>query len=385
MSDKDTFQPPLQAETEPASSLCATCGMASGFHWIGWKPSDGCWPLKNPFSREPASPQPAQPEGNGLELALMQATNLLVRHKDEGGLDCPNTEQNCGYCTSCQLNLWLHYRNAAKSSVIAPIQSEILPCPCCGGVSNFGNDGDGGEFIECSKCHLTTNLQYALKEDAKPHLVERWNRRSAVAQPAQKQGAELLESVAVFIEGCYAGLEPNIVHIANRDYYLSVVRGLIRWNASRSEPKAQKRAEGEFDWGSRCVECGLLMAGGQLRHCEHGGFCSWRVPPALRIELRSALQKISEYEELLKEANSELAKSTEAMGRIAALSPAPEAKLLDAINWAMGCGEDGFEKPDGCPAYWWRTELAKRAGLQYDPDSQAYRQREKEKTGESIA
>lgn len=40
-------------------------------------------------------------------------------------------------------------------------------------------------------------------------------------------------------------------------------------------------------------------------------------------------------------------------------------RYLSAINWALGADEFP-ERQKGQGAYWWRTELAKRAGLQWN-------------------
>lgn len=49
--------------------------------------------------------------------------------------------------------------------------------------------------------------------------------------------------------------------------------------------------------------------------------------------------------------------------------PTPSAateQVMAAVNWAMGCSDDDFVKPENAPTYWWRSELAKRAGIIYD-------------------
>jgi hypothetical protein len=57
----------------------------------------------------------------------------------------------------------------------------LLPCPCCGARAEL-QDADmpgyeGGQFIECSGCRLTTPVRFSCKEDARPLLAEAWNRR----------------------------------------------------------------------------------------------------------------------------------------------------------------------------------------------------------------
>lgn len=44
----------------------------------------------------------------------------------------------------------------------------------------------------------------------------------------------------------------------------------------------------------------------------------------------------------------------------------PAEQVMAAVNWAMGCSDDDFVKPENAPTYWWRRELAKRAGIIYD-------------------
>lgn len=48
------------------------------------------------------------------------------------------------------------------------------------------------------------------------------------------------------------------------------------------------------------------------------------------------------------------------------------ARLLDALNWALGCGGDFRERRPGEGPLYWRRELADRAGLRYDPDAKRY-------------
>lgn len=54
----------------------------------------------------------------------------------------------------------------------------LLPCPFCGGPAEMGETDDSANFIECHKCGASSNLQYSLKEDGRPDLVARWNKRT---------------------------------------------------------------------------------------------------------------------------------------------------------------------------------------------------------------
>ena len=72
---------------------------------------------------------------------------------------------------------------------------KLKPCPFCGSAARFGvvpvkrkyaahedckiNHDHGGEFIECSNngCAASTMLIFPTMADAKPLLIEKWNRR----------------------------------------------------------------------------------------------------------------------------------------------------------------------------------------------------------------
>lgn len=47
-------------------------------------------------------------------------------------------------------------------------------------------------------------------------------------------------------------------------------------------------------------------------------------------------------------------------------------RLLGAINWAMGCNGMFQRHPSEKAPYWWRTELAARAGIEYDAELGSY-------------
>ena len=79
----------------------------------------------------------------------------------------------------------------AGSVVVA--RGKLLPFPCCGGDAEFAKEEGGGEYIECiaPNCHLSTALVYPAMDEAKPLLVERWNRRAipdALRAQAGKDG-----------------------------------------------------------------------------------------------------------------------------------------------------------------------------------------------------
>ena len=67
---------------------------------------------------------------------------------------------------------------------------ELLPCPFCGGTPYLHDIGDeeptnaGARVVICGKCQSCSAVQWSEKEDATPHLIEKWNRR-AVARAAR--------------------------------------------------------------------------------------------------------------------------------------------------------------------------------------------------------
>lgn len=40
---------------------------------------------------------------------------------------------------------------------------------------------------------------------------------------------------------------------------------------------------------STCVECGCKIPAGQIQRCAEGGYCTWRVPKALRALIKPSV------------------------------------------------------------------------------------------------
>ena len=56
----------------------------------------------------------------------------------------------------------------------------LKPCPFCGGAAEMHEIHDpDGRYIECVKCRASTNIRFSCMEDARPLLMEQWNRRTA--------------------------------------------------------------------------------------------------------------------------------------------------------------------------------------------------------------
>lgn len=56
-------------------------------------------------------------------------------------------------------------------------ETELLPCPFCGGKAHFDHDDNGWNWIECGKCQCSTNARTHAIDDCKPLLSEQWNKR----------------------------------------------------------------------------------------------------------------------------------------------------------------------------------------------------------------
>jgi hypothetical protein len=78
------------------------------------------------------------------------------------------------------------YMPAAARTIFA---DRLAPCPFCGGeaeilsASSEGPDA-GAMFVQCGNglCMASSALIFALMDDVKPLLRERWNRRAAYAR-----------------------------------------------------------------------------------------------------------------------------------------------------------------------------------------------------------
>lgn len=64
---------------------------------------------------------------------------------------------------------------------------EIKPCPFCGGIARMleiqDGEFDGGQCIECMKCHASTNICFPLKDSCREILLDAWNTR----HPGEKE------------------------------------------------------------------------------------------------------------------------------------------------------------------------------------------------------
>jgi len=73
---------------------------------------------------------------------------------------------------------------------------DLLPCPFCGSRAVFDEVKDedsvdfGGHFVRCTRCLASYGLKFANKEDPRPLLAEKWNRRTPPPLPPQVEALE---------------------------------------------------------------------------------------------------------------------------------------------------------------------------------------------------
>jgi len=68
------------------------------------------------------------------------------------------------------------------------MSAQLLPCAHCGSPAKFmqverKSINQGGEYIDCTNkaCGATSVLMFAIGEDVKSILAERWNKRAALS------------------------------------------------------------------------------------------------------------------------------------------------------------------------------------------------------------
>src|SRR3990167_4183309 len=99
----------------------------------------------------------------------------------------------------------LEEREGDEMTQTKVVPMELLPCPFCGGKAEFRavphereyageddcriNHDNGGEFIQCTNnaCAANSMLIFPTMADAKPLLIEKWNRRSASPAPQERR------------------------------------------------------------------------------------------------------------------------------------------------------------------------------------------------------
>lgn len=101
-------------------------------------------------------------------------------------------------------------------------QEGIDPCPCCGAsavVQDGSNGDDGGYYIECSGCGLSTVLMYPCGEDPLPILKEKWNRRVKVQTPPAGFEVVFVSGFDDLIESIHRGMRKGFLPDSIQEYY----------------------------------------------------------------------------------------------------------------------------------------------------------------------
>jgi Lar family restriction alleviation protein len=69
------------------------------------------------------------------------------------------------------------------TDAVERVARALLPCPFCGGTGALGELTEevnrGGWIVECIACQASTRVHFSVKEDARPHVTDAWNKRAA--------------------------------------------------------------------------------------------------------------------------------------------------------------------------------------------------------------
>lgn len=90
-------------------------------------------------------------------------------------------------------------------------KKELKPCPFCDGVAYFDKDDFGWNWIECSKCHASSEQKVSAMDDCKPLLAEKWNARPRITA---------LEERVKFYENCLHKIGTAINQGESEEAYL---------------------------------------------------------------------------------------------------------------------------------------------------------------------
>lgn len=86
---------------------------------------------------------------------------------------------------------------------------KLFPCPFCGSSAAFADDGEGGNWIECSQgtCGASTNIRYSMMDDCKVLLVQQWNRRSTTDDDHPLDNDAAVAAIAFALEEASGDLD----------------------------------------------------------------------------------------------------------------------------------------------------------------------------------
>lgn len=158
---------------------------------------------------------------------------------------------------------------------------ELLPCPFCGGAARFveveAGAYAGGHFIGCSdgRCGASTDIMFAVKDDPKPHLREKWNSRSrqSVDAPSDK----VLKSIEEMARD-YDGARLNLRDVTEVHQWL---KGRKRQPSDTNARAALMRLRDKLRAeGLRTIGIGDYWNSGYRAACQQ--WCDWIDSPRCR-------------------------------------------------------------------------------------------------------
>lgn len=81
---------------------------------------------------------------------------------------------------------------------MAENEVKLLPCPFCGHSAALSEVEPSGYVVECANgaCNASTNIRYSCGDDARPLVIEQWNRRAYATEAVRMNQAAGGEAVA---------------------------------------------------------------------------------------------------------------------------------------------------------------------------------------------
>lgn len=108
----------------------------------------------------------------------------------------------------------------------------ISPCPFCTAAAEMRETEDNANYIECTGCGASTNLQYSIKDDGRPDLIERWNNRAELGAGWQEllccDDIRLDQGLAVAISDLQKALETAESRLAEAEKALEAKDEVLR-------------------------------------------------------------------------------------------------------------------------------------------------------------
>lgn len=152
---------------EPATLLAERIDIAAGI------PAE----IADYVSRSPSASEPLP--ARLLELAGVQAMFASLPHKNYEGHSFARLAMTMREAANALLDMASRSLAGGDGG-----NDELARCPFCGAAARL-IEIDEGYAVECTwgPCGVSTPIQFSIKEDARPLLIERWNSRALTAIP----------------------------------------------------------------------------------------------------------------------------------------------------------------------------------------------------------